>query len=672
MPNKFSLLLFFGISACVAFLPKGNPEAEALLKEIITTTQENHLQVRSFDDQLSEEMYALYLAEIDPAKLWLTQEDLKQLVSFEKEIAKELAAGQYDFFAATQQRLLAAQTKVKNICQKLFQEGFDFTIEENFTTNPSQRAWSENEVALTERWRKKIKYDLLQLLSTGEQTGDFKKREQLAIEKLRVKYQQDFKRKGAISPEVRRNQYLNTYLKLQDAQTQYLSLEKKAAWDAAYTRTLVGIGINLKLKDAYPEITKLMIGSPAWKTKQVEVGDLLLGIGELGATNEPTFGKSMEAILAQLRGTEGSQVQLKIQKMDQSIQLVTLSRAAMKFDLATSFLLSTEADQRKIGYLRLPRFYTGEEGAALHVRQAIEVLEKNKATGLILDLRNNQGGSSREAIDIISYFLDEGTVMQVAYRDGTQRSYEDTDGPAFYAGKLIVMVNTRSSSASELCAGTLQDYQRALIVGSKATYGKGTMQRFYPIDLEKEGRRIAAGEIKMTIGRFYTGSGRSPQRTGILADIVLPDDDTYVLTGERIYPYAVSNNTLPRTVCLQTVNQIKNIQQCKLRSQKRVQNNPRFQLADQKAKAIKKKQETGKVSLSYAAYQASLKTEKAAIKQYEQIYKTLPDFKVDLCAEDLILPDSSAQKQAKIPRLQQLKQDPYLYECYQIMQDLLG
>ncbi len=672
MPRKISLLLFFGISACVAFLPKGNPEDEALLKEIVTTIQENHLQARNFDDQLSREMYDLYLTEIDPAKLWLTQEDLQSLASFENKIAQELAAGQYNFFMATQQRLLAAQTKVKSICQKLFQAGFDFTIEENFITNPSERVWSENELALTDRWRKKIKYDLLQLLSTGEQIGDFKTRQAIALEKLWLKYQQDFKIKEAVSPDARRDQYLNTYLKLQDVQTQYLSLAQKAAWDAAYTRTLVGIGVGLEVKGAYPEITKLTVGGPAWKNKQIELGDILLEIGESGATNEATFGKPMDAILAQLRGTEGSEVQLKIQKSDQSIKLVTLSREAIKFDLASAFLLSTEKDQRKVGYLRLPRFYTGEEGAALHVREAIEVLQKNKTTGLILDLRNNQGGSSREAMDIISYFLDEGPVVQLEYQDGTQRSYNDTDGPAIYTGKMIVMVNTRSSSASELCAGTLQDYQRALIVGSKATYGKGTMQRFYPIDLEKDGRRIAVGEIKTTIGRFYTGAGRSPQRTGIAADIVLPDDDTYVVAGERIYPYSVANVSLPRQVCVQTVNQIKEKEKWKSRSQKRVQKNLRFQLADQKAKARRDRAEKSEVSLTYAAYQASIQTEKAAHQQYEQIYKVLPGFKVDLCAEDLIFSDSSAQIQAKIPRQEQLKRDPYLYECYQIMQDLLG
>ena len=280
----------------------------------------------------------------------------------------------------------------------------------------------------------------------------------------------------------RLHEYVNAYLKIHDVQTEFLSKIEKEKWEEDFTRTLVGVGANLQIVNEYPQITELTIGGPLWKSQKAEKGDVILEIKEENQASINVLGLSMKEVIQLLRGKIGTTVRLTLKKENASVEEVAIERDKIDLDRVMSFLLEDRLQKRKVGYIRLPRFYGGKEGCAAHVLEHLELLKANDIEGIVFDVRNNKGGASRQAIEVMGYFLKEGIVMQAQYKGGGERIFEDSDGVASYEGQLLVLTNSRSGSASELFAGTMQDYGRAVIVGGRATFGKGTIQRF--VDLE--------------------------------------------------------------------------------------------------------------------------------------------------------------------------------------------
>jgi len=474
-----------------------------------------------------------------------------------------------------------------------------------------------------------------------------------------------------ITPQDRLEQYVDAYLKIHDVQTEYLSKAKKEEWDNRINRLMVGIGIQLEIVNELPKIKEVVIGGPAWKTNQLSAESVILKVAEEEADFVDLIGLTMSEILELIKGKQGSKVRLSIKKPNGNIEEITITRDKIELELAKSFLLKDKNSAYDIGYIRLPRFYAGEEGCAVHVHNQIKALKAKKTDGIIFDLRNNKGGYARGAIDIMSYFLEGGPVMQTKHKDGNHRIIEDEDGSILWDGPLIVLVNSNSGSASELLSGTMQDFKRGIIVGSPATFGKGTMQRFLDVIIEENETTKSIGEIKMTVGAFYPASGRSTQYFGIQPDIVLPDDFLYIKSGERAYKHTLKTENLPFTETIQKVNQFENLDKIKNLSNQRVQNNKQFKMAMTKAKTLKENQEKTKMPLAFNSFKDYQKQQQIQQNQYQEIFQPIDNFQVDFIAQSSTQLENDAISNKKEKWINRIQQDPYIYECFWIMNDMI-
>ncbi len=674
MKSTLLLCLFITIGCATQLSPKQDKTAPILLKEVITSIEEQHLQPKVIDDQLSKEIYDYYLAQIDPNKEYLTQQDISLLKPFENQIDEELTNGTFHFLNQALQQIQEGILKAEKYSQVAIKNDLDFLSHEQLETNPDKLTPASNNEALKERWRKKVKYMVLQeLWSLKNQPINtaFEEQKRQAISHVKRLLVSKFQKVNAFTQEERLQQYVNAYLKVHDVQTEYLTNTQKVKWNEDFTRTLVGIGAQLEIINEYPQITELVIGGPAWKSEQIKKGDVIL---EIKPENQPPIdllGKSIEEVVQLLRGEKGSTVRLALKKTNTAVEEIAIVRDEIDLDPAMAFLLEDKQQKHKIGYIRLPRFYVGEEGSAAHVLAHLEQLKANEIEGIVFDLRNNKGGAARQAIEIMGYFLEGGVVMQGKYRDGNHRIWEDTNSEAQYKGQLLVLTNSQSGSASELFAGTMQDYGRGIIVGGRTTYGKGTIQRFVDLEGSTEDGSVHFGEIKMTIGKFYTASGRSPQYKGIHPDIVLPDNDAFVESGERVFEYAFPPTDLESTAVKQSVTIKPNIEVLKARHLQRLSKDNRLQWATQKAQQVKDLQDQTLVNLNYEKFQIQQAKTRFYDTNFKDKFGNIEGFQVSPLPSTTITQDSASLLQNQ-RWIETLKRDPYVHECFWIVNDMLG
>ncbi len=665
MKTKIVFLLITGIGLSCFWPQPTDYYAQTLLREVVTAIEENHLHPRPLDDGLSMEMYLMYLSVLDPDKLFFTQQDIEKLEPFSLQLDDELRNGTLEFYQTSTELLIRKTNQVASYYPAILSQDFDLHLREQLETDVAKLPYATDENALRDRWRKRIKWQLLEevwIEENNNAAADVSVKKRAAIQRTRRYFDRQFARYQQVTEKERLHQYVNAFLKIHDVQTEYLSPVEKEKWDADFTRSLVGIGSQIEMVGEYPQLKELIVGGPAWKTQQLEAGDIVLKIAEENGTPIDVFGKSLQEILHLLRGESGTTVILTVRKTNAQTKEVPVIREKVLLDQAMAFTIENE-----IGYIKLPRFYSGDEGCASHILRQLKQLNDHAIQGLIIDLRDNKGGSAREAIEMLGYFLKEGVVMQSSYRDGAPRQYRDEDTTVQYTGKLLVMVNTRSSSGSELFAGTLQDYRRALIVGSTATYGKGTIQRFFNIEPEDSTIHEKFGNIKLTIGRFYTASGRTPQYEGITPDIVLPAEDDYIPTGERVHQYALKRLDLPRSEVAQSVCPLPDKVPLQAKSQERIQKNSRFQRLADYALQVKKNRAITEVNLDFKDYQLAKQTSLRQEAQLQEVFKTIPGFMVSSLPEN----DSIAMLKKERWR-ERIQGDPYVRECYLIMMDMLG
>ncbi len=647
-------------------------EATLLLQEMQATLKDNHFKTLTIDDAFSQQLFEHYLQKIDPKKLFLTQEMISDLAIFKDKIDDELKAANFDFYQQSQTKLQAGIQKANQYYKNILDAPIDWDMEGTFETNPKQKNYATNDQALQERWRKKVQVQLLEALFIAEQSHpnlEPDQQKQQAIDKVKWLLDKEFKQYTKASHKERLATYINSYLQFYDFQTAYLLPKEKKAWDDVHTRSFVGIGARLKIVNNYPKIEEVIIGGPAWKSQSITAGSSILKVAEMNDLAVDLGGMDLKQVIQLLKGKRGSTVNLVLQTPNHLIDTIALVRDKVEMDVAMTLSLEDEQSKHKMAYLRLPRFYGGEEGAAAHVLEALEKIKAANTEGLILDLRNNRGGSASHAREIIGYFIDKGVTMQSSFADGQVIVLEDEDGLIEYDGELIVLVNEDSSSASELFAGNMQDYGRAIIVGQQ-TFGKGTRQRFFPLEITLDSVVQNMGELKLSVGQFYTASGRSPQYNGITPDITLPHAYAFRPSGERAFPNAIP----PSQLSLQDVPQKKQLNQylSKLQtaSQERVADSERFQLIQAKKELLAKRHKETLVPLQYDAYKQYQQAKSLADARFEAIFDPIATFKVgSLGADSLTMDSIGLQKQQRW--MKKIQGDPYVEECFWIMEDLL-
>lgn len=694
---KFKGPVFFSLLAIVLFVGAFYPqqvnvsEKEAILiHTMLGGLKELHYQPQDLDDQFSKKVFQLYLDRIDGARRWLTQNEIDKLKRFELQIDDEAEAGNYDFFDASIEELDASFIRAKKLYTEILAKPFDFDKKETIDLDSEKKPFAKNEKELRQYWYESLKYetmtrlaDKLKTQESGIKEGEAKSFDQLEAEarkEVLENFDQLFERIGELRRTDRLSDYLNTIANVYDPHTGYFEPEDKENFDIGMSGTLEGIGARLQSEGEFTKVVSIVPGGPAWKQKELENDDIILKVEqEMGEAVDVT-GYRLDDVVKLIRGNKGTKVKLTVKKVDGSIKVITIVRDVVIIDesYAKSAIINFPGKIENVGYIRLPRFYADfnrKEGrsCAEDVAKELEKLKAANVNGIILDLRNNGGGSLRDVVMMSGLFIEKGPIVQVKARGSVPEVLEDTDPNVQYDGDLIVMVNSYSASASEILAAALQDYGRAVIVGSKSTFGKGTVQRFFDLDRAIRGHEDVKplGEVKLTIQKFYRVNGGSTQLRGVEPDIVLPDRFQYLEVGEKDEEFAMPWTEIEPVVYSQSVTKLDGLEDWKKASENRVKNNESFQLVLENAKRLKEQRDQTEYSLNLKQFQAEEAELEKEVKKYEDIFKEIEGLQVANLKEDLSYIELDEGSVARNDEwIKSVKTDPYIDEVLNILRDM--
>lgn len=634
----------------------------SFFKSLLEVVAEKHLSPQPINDELSKQIFNSFLQEIDPEKKLFTTAELNQLKRSEELLDDELLNGTSFFFEEVRTLLKKRISKANEYADFWLNKEIDINQEVYFESDPTKIDFAKNNQLLKNRWQLMIKkhfVEELYLTQIVEPNLPLEEQKAIALKKIKLFFNNYFIEISSQTRAELLEVYANAYLVNNDYQSQYLSPAAKAEWDAKFSRTFVGVGLSIETTLGYPIIKNVVFDGPAWKTKKINDGDILMKIFNENKDTIDLAGLPLAAIVSLLKGEKGSTVKIAIRNSENEIKEVEIVRAQLSLSLAMSFIIEDEINDTKIGYIYLPRFYRGDEGSSSHILNELKYLNDNKVEGIIFDVRDNKGGAAGEAINILSYFLNGGVVMQAKYANGAHRLLEDKDESVTYAGRLIVLVNDKSSSASELFSGTLQDYKRAIVVGSQ-TYGKGTIQRFFEITDTTEATKF--GDVKLTIGSFYTGNGRSTQYNGVMPDVILTSENKYIKTGERSLENALKFDGInpSETITDTAYNQL--LADLALLSNKRQLMNPYFIEMEQTALINRDNQQHYLMNLSFESYKMDKEKAREILSTNNQ--NPVVNLKIN------VLSSLNKYPQGKTAYWKsKLEKDNYISECLAIMND---
>lgn len=577
----------------------------------------NHYSPKAIDDSLSKAAFDLYLKQLDAQKRFLLKTDVDSLrASFGNQMDDEFNYGRIDLPNAAAVVMQKRLAQVRTLVDDLLAGPFDYAVKETLETDPDKLGYCQNEQELRERWRKTLKLQILTrylnlVEDEGEKVAKKGSLDPKLLEKARTKVQESsndfFTRFQQETDQDHYDQFFNAITRVFDPHTNYLPPTEKEDFDISMRGSLEGIGATLREEDGYIKVVAVIPGSAAWRQGELFAEDIILAVAQgKGEPVDITDTRLRDAV-RMIRGKKGSEVRLTVKKPDGTKLVIPIIRDVVQIEetFVKSALLPAGNGAPRLGYIKIPSFYRDFQGGVLpgkesrnatdDTRKELRKLTAQKIDGLILDLRNNGGGALTDAVSIAGLFFKTGPVVQVREGDGATQTLEDRDAAIDYDGPLVVLVNQFSASASEILAGALQDYGRAVIIGGEHTHGKGTVQAVVDLDrtfhFPNMERYMPLGAMRVTIQKFYRISGESTQYRGIVPDIVLPDRLQHLKSGEQYIDYSLPWDTVP-AVSYSRWNEIGlNLPALKSASAKRVQADKSFQEIATEARKAKLRSE---------------------------------------------------------------------------------
>ena len=689
------LALVSGIMILGSFIgqPIDHERREALiLQGVLNFINVVHYELKPIDDDLSKYVFDNYLKSIDGGKRFLIESEIDQLKQYELDIDDQINATTFEFFDASVEIIDNAFDRVRTVYDEVVEMPIDFTLEEDIELDNDKKDWAKDEDQLKDYWRKTIKYNVMTRLDkkledqeAEDFDGEVKSIDTLiveSIEKVKDNYERWFERLNKTRRSDRFESYIGSITRYFDPHTNYFNPKEKEDFDINMGGKLEGIGARLQSDGDYTKVTDIIPGGPAWKGKELEVDDRITKVrqeNEEEAVN--ILGMRIDDVVQKIRGKKGTTVILSVKKKDGTYQDISIVRDIVDIDesKAKSLILNQAEVLNNVGYIKLPKFYSSFEkkdgnSCAVDVAEEIKKLKGYNVNGIILDLRNNTGGSLNDVVDMSGLFIEDGPIVQVKPRGRDPYVHADSEEDVLYDGPLIVMVNNVSASASEILAAALQDYGRAVIVGGK-TFGKGTVQRFYNLDRAYKGANELKplGNIKMTMQKFFRVNGGSTQLRGVTPDILLPDNFKYIDYGEREYDNALAFTEIEPQEFSQNVVKLDHIDGMIAKSKLRVESDEQFQLIDENAKRVKENRDISVYSLNLDAYRARMDELEAESEKFDVIMKdSIQNFHVrnlDVDYEKIMIDESvKAKNDAWI---KEVKKDIYLEETLHIMKDMI-
>ncbi len=661
LKNLPVLILFLGAGVFVAFrtlgLGGGKPadtRYEKILHNVGDMLQEIHYSPKKIDDNFSREVFKKYLTDkIDEQKNVLLQSDIQDLKKYETKLDDEIRGGAIQFVPAVSEIIKKRIPETEAIYKEILAQPFDFNKEETVNLNGDQRDYPKTEADRKEVWRKDLKFltleryaDLLADRERNKGKEGFIARSDEELEKearnrvLKIMDRKYDRLKLKVTDDDRFNDYVKVIAESMDPHTTFFPPVDKRYFDEQMSGEFFGIGASLLGEEGNIKINTLLVGSPAWKSGQFNVGDIILKVGQGSEEPVELTGFVVEDAVKLIRGKKGTEVRLTIKKTDGSIKTISLIRDKIVQDETFARTAVINTARGKIGFIYLPEFYANfddPKGARCSedVRKAIIKLKEQHIDGIVMDLRSNGGGSLYDVVQMVGLFIEGGPIVQVKDREGKPQIYSDRDKAVLYDGPLAVMVNEFSASASEIFAAAIQDYDRGVIIGSTSTYGKGTVQR--NIGLDKTMGMIDPnsdlGTIKVTLQKFYRINGGSTQLRGVSSDITLPDIYEYSKLREKDNPDALPWDEIQKADYTRWKYGL-DLTPIKKASQERLKNNEAFNLIRTNAEWLAK--ENDKIaSLNLKKYQEEQRKVKATVKQIETLNKLPQELNVEALQEDL-------------------------------------
>ncbi len=592
----------------------------------------NHYQPRPFDTQFASDVFTLYLEQLDPQKRFLLQGDVRQLEGLESSLPNDFKEGRLTLPDVGHRLLLQRIRQIQPPVLDLLATPFDFSREEYFETDADKLEFCTDSAALLERWRLALKLQTLNryldLLEEAEQEGpvDDTRRVELEAEardKVGKSLRGVFKRLLDETLQDHYNYFLGTVTRAFDPHTNYLPPRQKEDFDIHMRGSLEGIGATLREEDGYIKVVSIIPGGAASRQGELAAEDLILEVSQEGEEAVDVTNMRLREAVALIRGPKGTVVRLSVRKPDGRHQTIAIVRDVVQIEetFVKGTLLPPEGNGERFGYLKIPTFYRdfAQQGEGRNstddTRRVLQELTREAPLdGLILDLRNNGGGALTDAVSIAGLFISSGPIVQVRNGDGSIKTLSDTDTSIAYSGPLVVLVNRFSASASEILAGALQDYRRALIVGSDHTHGKGTVQAVVDLDRHLPFRNmqkyLPLGALMVTIQKFYRVSGESTQYRGVVPDIILPDRQQHLETGERYLEHSLPWDTVAKTPFTPWQEPVAELNALRALSLERQQQSSDFKEIREQAELLKTRSEQTRVPLELTA--ARLEREKTS------------------------------------------------------------
>ncbi|WP_188462536.1 carboxy terminal-processing peptidase [Bizionia arctica] len=711
------LVLLLAFASC-SFTTKTfeDPDNDKLLIQVITyVLQRGHFDPKEINDEFSAEVYADYLDQLDPLKRYFYKSDIEEFSEYEFLLDDQLKEYDISFFNLTFDRLAERIEESKSIYKEVLESPFDYSVDEEFNSDYESIGYVKNKKQMKDRWRQQLKFSNLvnyDELMIEQETGGVKKVVKVEDEdgEIEVKESEDLtaenetkfvkKTPTQIEEEARAETlksidlyyndyidelirsdwftiYINAIVTKFDPHTNYYAPEEQENFREQISGKLEGIGARLSKRMDNVKIMELISGGPAWRGNELEVGDIILKVRQEKEV-EPVniVGMRLDNAIKLIKGPKGTTVVLTVKKVDGTIKDINITRDVIEIEETYAKTSIVVKDGKRFGVINLPKFYVDFEdyksrNAASDIKKEIERLKEEGMEGLVLDLRNNGGGSLPVVVDIAGMFIKDGPVVQVRATGEPKEVLEDKDKSIVWDGPLVIMVNELSASASEILAAAMQDYKRAIVIGSKQTYGKGTVQNFMDLNnMVRNNKNGDLGALKLTTQKFYRINGGSTQLEGVKSDVVVVDRYSFIDIGEKD-----QKNPLPwdkieavdYDIWDGNVDYTETIQKSTLR----MDNNEQLRLIGENAKWIKTRMDENIHSLNYTTYKAQLELNEEEAKRFEKIskYQTNLTFESLPYEQEMFVTDTIL-KEKRDRWHKSLSQDVYVEEAINVLEDL--
>ncbi|WP_224485264.1 carboxy terminal-processing peptidase [Robertkochia aurantiaca] len=682
-----------------------NPDKDKLLIDLITyVLEKGHFNPKDINDEFSSNVYDSYIESLDPLKRYFLKSDIEEFEKYRTAIDDQIKTSDVTFFNLTYDRLMQRMDEASVLYNKVLDEPFDYDKEEYLDTDYEKMDYAADKDELWERWRKQLKFNTIEryiLAKEGDTPGDNEASEDVAevVEKSDDAENLSAAELAAIEEETREatrttlndyfsfmedlerkdwfSIYLNSIVEEFDPHTFYFAPEEKDRFDISMSGKFEGIGARLQKRNDNIKIVEIISGGPAWRGEDLEVGDEIIKVAQGDEVPVSVVGMRLDDAVKLIKGPKGSEVKLTVRKIDGTIDVVTITRDVVELEETYAKSALVKEGDRTFGVINLPKFYIDfddykERNAATDVAKEIERLKEAGMEGLVLDLRDNGGGSLKTVVDMAGLFIEEGPIVQVKSTGEGKEVLADTDKRVQWDGPLVILVNELSASASEILAAAMQDYKRAIVLGSKQTYGKGTVQNVIDLNQFLRGKNEFGdvGALKITTQKFYRINGGSTQLEGVKSDVVVPDKYSYRYIGEKD-----QENPLPwdkiEALDYEAWDGYIDYESTVQKSKDRLAGNEQIALIDANARWVKEQSEQKMIPLSLADYEAEIEKDEEAAKRFRELTKYQTDLSyTSLPYEQELMSQDSVLMQKRERWHKDLSKDVYMEEAVHVLSDL--